>query len=265
MVLGITLRRKRKEDCTDDGDSIIASPSLPSIAPTDLQWPSNFIADAAVDAATKPSDGGSPGEPTRQPGTSTIPFHKPFRKDSFQSSEHDEATKDASRDNGRPSIASMYASRPVPSFTRPPRRSTTPTVVTATHTRSKRRVPHIVPTFNIMVVGGAKTGKTSISRLLLQTCQISPTATPAQRESLEKFMSGTVSSTTSVRSVTLEIDEGPDRIALTLMDTPGLLLGNELDLERSVTSILRLFDTRFAETLDEVRGDVHSRRMFLTL
>jgi hypothetical protein len=256
MVLGITLRRKRKEDATDDGDSITASPSLPDIASTDFQWPSDFIADAADDASlpVQPSDAGSPGrEPIRQPGVSTIPFHKPFRKDSFQSNGHDEAAESVSRDQGRPSIASMYATRPVPPFTRPPKGSTPSTIVSAKQTRNKRRVPHVVPTFNIMVVGGTKTGKTSIGRLLLQTCQISPTATPAQRESLENFMSGTVSPTTSVWSVTLEIDEGPDRISLTLMDTPGLVLSNELDLERSVTSILRQFDTRFAETLEEVR------------
>jgi hypothetical protein len=257
MVLGISLRRKRREDATDDGDSIIASPSLPDIAPTNLQWPSDFIADAAAeDTSLQPSDdAGSPGrEPIRHPAASSIPFHKPFRKDSFQSNEHDDTTKDASRDHGRPSIASMYATRPVPSFTRPSKSSTPSSVVSAKlPTRSKRRVPHVIPTFNIMVAGGAKTGKTSISRLLLQTCQISPSATPAQRESLENFMNGTVSPTNSVRSVTLEIDEGPDRIALTLMDTPGLVLSNELDLERSVTSILRLFDTRFAETLEEVR------------
>lgn len=258
MVLGITLRRKRKEDATDDGDSITASPSLPDIASTDFQWPSDFIADAADDTSSpaQPNDAGSPGhEPTRQPGVSTIPFHKPFRKDSFQSNGHDEAVEGIPRDQGRTSIASIYATRLVLPFTRPPKRSTPSTIVSVNPTRSKRRVPHVVPTFNIMVVGGTKTGKTSVGRLLLQTCQIAPSATPAQRESLENFMSGTVSPTTSVRSVTLDIDEGPDRIALTLMDTPGLVLSNELDLERSVTSILRHFDTRFAETLEEVRND----------
>lgn len=66
-------------------------------------------------------------------------------------------------------------------------------------------------------------------------------------------MRGSIKPTSSVQSASLEIDEGPERIILTIMDTPGLLLGNELDLERSVTSILRHFDSRFAETLDEVR------------
>lgn len=254
MVLGISLRRKRKEDATDDTESVVASPTLPSIAPTDLQWPSNFIADGAdaTSGSAQPGPVGSPRrEPVRQPGGSNVPYHRPFRKDSTASNATNGTSKAGKE--GRPSIASMYTSKPLPSFTRPSRGSAPPTNAVAKAVKSKRRAPHIVPTFNIMVVGGVKTGKTSLSRLLLQTCQVSPLATPAQRQSVDKFMQGSVKPTTSIQSASLEIDEGPERIALTLMDTPGLILSNELDLERSVTTILRHFDSRFAETLEEVR------------
>lgn len=254
MVLGITLRRKRKEDTTDDSDSVVPSPTLPVLAPSDFQWPSDFIADG-VDQPPQAGPGGSPNRaPVRQPSASNIPYHRPFRKDSINSNGHGDAMKGGEK-QPRQSIASMYAS-PVAAFNRV-RKASTAGSVGVKPSRNKRRVPRVIPTFNIMVVGGANTGKTSISRLLLQTCQLSPLATPAHRDSLEKFMKGSVRSTGSVETVTVEIDEGPDRIALTLMDTPGLLLGNELDLERSVTSILRHFDTRFAETLDEVSLIAH--------
>jgi septin family protein len=114
-----------------------------------------------------------------------------------------------------------------------------------------------VPTFNIMLAGASKTGKTSLARLLLQTCLVSPfpstSSNPAQQVALAAFLRGSVRTTTMIESASLEIDEGPERIALTVLDTPGLLLGNDLDLERSVTSITRHLDARFAETLEEVR------------
>lgn len=258
MVLGINLRRKKKEDTTDDSEKEVPSPTLPVLAPSAFQWPSNFIADSGGETPSKVQS--SPGrEPIRQHSASNIPYHRPFRKDSFTSlpghhQPHQNGTgtiKAGGTDSqGRPSIASIYASQPLASFRRTQKNSTVGG--TARPSRNKRRTPHVVPTFNVMVVGGARTGKTSMSRLLVQTCHLSPLATPAHHESFDKFMQGPVKRTDSVETATIQVDEGAERIALTVMDTPGLQLGNELDLERSVTSILRLFDTRFAETLDEV-------------
>ncbi|KAF8319710.1 hypothetical protein DL93DRAFT_2074678 [Clavulina sp. PMI_390] len=263
MVLGITLRRKRKDDTNDDKASVVTQPSLPTIAAGDLQWPTDLITD--VKSEKDASAFASPGrEPVRQPGGGqNVAYHRPFRKDSTASHKTNGTRKEA---EGRPSIASMYAGKPMPTFTRPPRGSAppNPAAAVARNARNKRRPTHVAPTFNIMLVGGAKTGKTSIGRLLLQTCQPSPAATPVQRESVDAFMRGPVGPTTTVQSASLEIEEGAERIALTLTDTPGLILGSELDLERSVTTILRHFDARFAETLDEEnkvdrrnKGDQH--------
>lgn len=262
MVLGITLRRKRKDDAvTDDKASVVESPSLPNIAPTDLQWPSDLITDVPGETnatAQPPTESSSGREPIRQPGGPTLPYHRPFRKDSTTSLKTNVKPRIGQDSPARSSIASIYVSMPLPSFIRPPKDSAPPAAVVEKATRSKRRPPHIVPTFNIMVVGGAKTGKTSMSRLLLQTCQPSPLATTAQRESVDNFMRGIIKPTSSVQSASLEIDEGPERIILNLMDTPGLILYNELDLERSTASILRHFDNRFAETLEEVREEWHN-------
>lgn len=263
MVLGITLRRKKKVETTPPV-SVRPNPSLPDITAGDLQWPSAFIDDTAGGTASQPdgdvlqsvgSTTGSPSrEPIRQRGAINISFHRPFRKDSFLSERQAEANH-TKRDNAkgpRPSIASMYASQPIKLFSpAPPIPSQLST--SRPSQRNKRRVPHIIPTFNLMIAGGSATGKTSLARLLLETCQVSPVCPPAQREAVESFMKDTVRSTATIESATIEIDEGPERIAFTVLDTPGLLLSNELDMERSVTSIVRHLDARFAETLEEVR------------
>ena len=64
-------------------------------------------------------------------------------------------------------------------------------------------------------------------------------------------MQGPLRATETMQSATVEIEEGRERISLTLIDTPGLR-GTELDLERLVTSIVGHLDMRFAETLSEV-------------
>ena len=55
----------------------------------------------------------------------------------------------------------------------------------------KRRPIRVPPTFNLMVVGGKGTGKTSFLKLLLDTCDIPPSCSPEQLEALEKFKSDT--------------------------------------------------------------------------
>ncbi len=51
--------------------------------------------------------------------------------------------------------------------------------------------------------------------------------------------------------MSIEIEEGPERMVLTLIDTPGFH-HNELDLERAVTSLVKLVGARYDETLNEV-------------
>ena len=110
--------------------------------------------------------------------------------------------------------------------------------------------------FLLQVVGAQGTGKTSLLRLLLDTADISPTATGDQRANMEAFLRGSPKRTEGIQTACVEICESKyDRLLLSVIDTPGLDFqnGHELKLERQVTSIVKYMDTQFADTLSEVR------------
>lgn len=132
--------------------------------------------------------------------------------------------------------------------------------------KSQRRV-RIPPTFNLMVVGGQGTGKTSLLRLLLETADISPTATVDQRAAMDRFLHGPTRHTQSIQTACVEICESRfDRVLFSVIDTPGLdfLEGHELKLDRQVSSIIKYLDTQYADTMSEEskvvrqnKGDAH--------
>lgn len=105
------------------------------------------------------------------------------------------------------------------------------------------------------VVGGQGTGKSSLLKLLLDTADISPTATPEQRNALDKFLRQRSKRTESIETACVEICESRyDRVLLSVVDTPGLDFheSRALKLDRQVSGIIRYLDTQFADTLSEV-------------
>ncbi|KAI0696004.1 Septin-domain-containing protein [Cytidiella melzeri] len=120
-------------------------------------------------------------------------------------------------------------------------------------------------TFNLMVVGGQGTGKTSLLRLLLETAEISPTASPEQQATVERFLTGPTKRTNGIDTASIEICESKyDRLVFSVIDTPGLDFLDELKLERQVSSIIKYLDEQFADTLREEskvvrqsKGDQH--------
>lgn len=112
------------------------------------------------------------------------------------------------------------------------------------------------------VVGSKGTGKSSLLRLLLETAEISPSATKEQRAALEKFLDDSTKSTSTIQSTSIEISESKfDRILLSVIDTPGLDFqeGRELKLERQVNAILKHVDAQYADTMNEVNTRVDRR------
>ena len=104
-------------------------------------------------------------------------------------------------------------------------------------------------------MGAQGTGKTSLLRLLLDTADISSTATAEQRASFDRFMRGGVKATPRIQSATIDIHESRfDRVLLSVIDTPGLDFqdGRELKLERQVSSIMKYLDGLYADTMSEV-------------
>lgn len=106
-----------------------------------------------------------------------------------------------------------------------------------------------------MVAGGQGSGKTSLLKLLLNTCDISPTAGGPELAAIKKFTGSATKPTKALRTVSVEVcEERHERILLTVIDTPGFDFGDgkELELERSVSSVVRYLDSQFAETMGEV-------------
>lgn len=133
-------------------------------------------------------------------------------------------------------IASIYA-RPPSSFSRgepTPRRSS-----------ASQRRPRMPTPFNLMVAGPCGVGKSALLRLLLQMSGL-----PAPLDALP------ARPTRALSTATTELP-GPERLVLTVIDTPGLDYsdGAELELEKSVTALVKYIDTQYAETLGEVRPD----------
>ncbi|OJA09625.1 hypothetical protein AZE42_01393 [Rhizopogon vesiculosus] len=249
------------------------SPSLPELHSQGIPWPENLV-DVSV-IRQSPFE-----EPERYPKQgpvksslpssdhSPVPFHKPFRLFSGQPTE-----------NGS-KISSLYMSHPPSAFGNW-RSSTVP----APSTRRAHRKNRTPPAFNLMVcactdilrltkqrrvdqvVGGRGIGKTSLLRLLLETADVSPTATEDQRVSLECFLKGSLKHTQQINTACVEIHESRyDRVLLTVIDTPGLDFGDgrELRVERQVSGIIKYLDAQYADTMNEEskvvrqsKGDQH--------
>nr|GAT60217.1 septin family p-loop GTPase [Mycena chlorophos] len=133
--------------------------------------------------------------------------------------------------------------------------------------RYSQRRARVSPTFNLMVVGARRTGKTSLLRLLVETADVSPTATPDQRAAMQRFLRGSPKATQAIETACLEITESRyDRVLFSVIDTPGLdfVEGRELKLERQVNGIIKYIDAQYADTMSEEskvvrksKGDQH--------
>jgi septin family protein len=92
-------------------------------------------------------------------------------------------------------------------------------------------------------------------RLLLDTADISPTATADQQAAVDRFMRGSAKHTSSIQTACVEICESRfDRLLFSIIDTPGLdfVDGHELKLERQVNVVIKYVDAQYADTMSEV-------------
>ncbi|KAG9315715.1 hypothetical protein JVU11DRAFT_3362 [Chiua virens] len=107
------------------------------------------------------------------------------------------------------------------------------------------------------MVAGQRTGKTSFLRLLLDTSDISHTASKDQLASVAKFVQGCSGHTSHIRSASINIDlsfdpnSPPLVLALSLIDTPSLDYSDEHAAERTIQEIIRQVDSRFADAVDD--------------
>ncbi|KAH6912615.1 Septin-domain-containing protein [Coprinopsis sp. MPI-PUGE-AT-0042] len=254
-----SFRRKPKKE--PQPKQIKPSPSLPELSSTGIPWPEDLVDIAAIHQspvseeyqASLPGHG-APKTPSLQASEhGPIPFHKPFRTI-------------GSGDAGQAgAISSIYMnSGSTPQFEPKTPKATTLQKGTPKYSQRRARVP---PTFNLMVTGAKGTGKTSLLRLLLETAEVSPTATPDQKIALEGFLKGSTKSTQTIQAACVEISESRfDRILFSVIDTPGLDFqeGRELKLERQVNAVIKYIDQQYADTMSEEskvvrqnKGDQH--------
>ncbi|PFH54064.1 hypothetical protein AMATHDRAFT_842 [Amanita thiersii Skay4041] len=229
---------------------IRATPSLPDITSQGIPWPEDLVDIAAIRESPPPYGPQQGAAKTSFPGALEvpIPFHKPFR------------TFSGRPEDGTP-ISAMYMSSPPSAFES---RAKHTAKAGTRYTQRRARAP---PTFNLMVVGGKRTGKSSLLRLLLETADISLTATADQRAAVERFMKSSTRSTASIQTASIEICESRfDRILFSVIDTPGLDFqeGKELKQERRITSIINYINAQYADTMSEEskvvrqnKGDQH--------
>ncbi|KAF9241119.1 Septin-domain-containing protein [Melanogaster broomeanus] len=238
--------RRRPRANSTTGAPLKTSPSLPELHAQGIPWPENLVDMSALRDTPSPPEQqpyqGAVKNSLHSHDHAPILFHKPFRFHSGQQT-------DAPNGNG-PTISSLSPS--------------SAGTITNRRTHRKNRTP---PAFNLMVVGARGTGKTSLLRLLLDTAEISPNATEDQRAAWDRFLDGGLKPTASINTACVEICESRyDRVQLTVIDTPGLDFspGQELSVERQVTSIIRYLDELYADTMNEEskvvrqsKGDQH--------
>ncbi|KAJ7069727.1 GTP binding protein [Mycena amicta] len=103
-----------------------------------------------------------------------------------------------------------------------------------------------------LLVAGCRGGKSSFLRLLLDTSEISQAASKEQLHSVARFVQGCNGHTSSLRTASIDINvDGPDPLALTVVDTPSLDLNDNFGSERVVADTLRFIESRLAEGGDD--------------
>ncbi|KAJ7134666.1 hypothetical protein C8R44DRAFT_771097 [Mycena epipterygia] len=103
-----------------------------------------------------------------------------------------------------------------------------------------------------LLVAGCRGGKSSFLRLLIDTSEISPTASKEQLQSVARFVQGCSGHTSNLRTASIDIEvDGPEPLALTLVDTPSLDFRDNTNAERTVSETLRFIESRLAEGGDE--------------
>ncbi|KAH9480402.1 Neuronal-specific septin-3 [Psilocybe cubensis] len=241
-----SFRRKPKQ--APESPRIRTSPSLPELNSQGIPWPEDLVDITAIRQESLPDAVPPQGAAkTSLQSEATIPFHKPFRPSTGRATQ------------GAGAISSIYMAGPPATFDKH-----VPPPPAGRYSQRRARIP---PTFNLMVVGGKGTGKTSLLRLLLETADTSPGATVDQKAAVERFLKGSTKTTQAIQTACIEICESRfDRVLFSVIDTPGLdfLEGHELKLERQVNNVLKYIDAQYADTMSEEskvvrqsKGDQH--------
>lgn len=100
---------------------------------------------------------------------------------------------------------------------------------------------HHAPTFNLLIVGRPRTGKTALARLLLDTSTLAPAISPSRINHLADYANATIRPTSAITCATAELSATPKRspVTLNIFDTPGIDFQDQAAFEASITLIHR--------------------------
>ncbi|EIE78995.1 hypothetical protein G6F46_010000 [Rhizopus delemar] len=113
------------------------------------------------------------------------------------------------------------------------------------HSRSKKDA---VSYLNVIVVGAAGSGKTCFIRTLYEALR-QDMIQGTFKESKHKSLKGCVEPTEEMYTISMQIEDGGRRTALTLTDTPGFTSNSQL--VEQLKAITQHIDSQFARTLAE--------------
>lgn len=122
------------------------------------------------------------------------------------------------------------------------------------------------PTFNLIVVGAERSGKTSFVKTLLENLELSEGIKGdnggEMMQRIREFGMMKTTTTTGgrklnktrkIESISVECVERGEKLGITVIDTPGLKRGDKRQVERQLEEIVKLIEDRFDETLKAVR------------
>ena len=100
---------------------------------------------------------------------------------------------------------------------------------------------HHAPTFNLLVVGRPRTGKTALARLLLDTSTLAPAISSSRINHLADYANASIRPTSAITCATAELSATPKRstVTLNIFDTPGIDFQDQAAFEASITLIHR--------------------------
>ncbi|KIY62666.1 hypothetical protein CYLTODRAFT_426736 [Cylindrobasidium torrendii FP15055 ss-10] len=110
------------------------------------------------------------------------------------------------------------------------------------------------------MVAGCRGGKTSFLRLFLDTCSIAPNTASEDLASVAKFVQGCSARTWEIRQAAVDVEvpaedprQRPQRVGLTLIDTPAIDYADDHSVSRVVGQITGLVEARYAEATEDPR------------
>jgi len=129
-----------------------------------------------------------------------------------------------------------------------------------------QQIYHHIPTFNLLIVGRPRTGKTALARLLLDTSTLAPAIPHSRINHLADYANASIRPTSAITCATAELCATPKRspVILNIFDTPGIDFQDQAAFEASITLIHRHISDTYRASEDLSVRSPYSYPLFPT-